>query len=186
MSRFGRDSKRIAQRAPKPGPPRELPGTIEGLTGNLRELNEKRDGLAGDVDKLRRRLAEAEDELDQLQLSWWPWQPDEEQRLELYRDMLCAHLGAVSSELDATTASIGAIRAALVGQYAVTQASPRPVEALTMPCPACGQPSVPQRAAAAGRGWRKGWYECLADECGTAWSARWSGGTHPAVRMAGL
>src|SRR5205085_4442108 len=108
---------------------------------------------------------------------------DEKQRLELYRDMLCAHLGAVSSELDATTASIGAIRAALVGQYAVTQASPRPVEALTMPCPACGQPSVPQKAAAAGRGWRKGWYECLADECGTAWSARWSGGAHPAVRM---
>ena len=49
---------------------------------------------------------------------------------ELYRDMLAPHLGAVSSELDATKASIGAIRAALVGQYAVTQASPRPVEAL--------------------------------------------------------
>jgi len=186
MSRFGRDSKRIAQRAPKPGPPRDLPGTIEGLTGNLRELNEKRDRLAGDVDKLRRRLAEAEDELDQLQLSWWPWQPDEKQRLELYRDMLCAHLGAVGSELDATNASIGAIRAALVGQYAVTQASPRPVEALTMPCPACGRPVVPQRAAAVGRGWRKGWYECPADACDAAWSARWSGGAHPAVRMAGL
>ena len=143
MSRFGRDGKRIVQRTPKRGPPLELPGTIEGLTGNLRELNEKRDRLAGDVDKLRRLLAEAEDELDQFQLSWWPWQPDEKQPLELYRDMLCAHLGAVSSELDATKASIGAIRAALVGQYAVTQASPRPVEALTMPCPACGQPSVP-------------------------------------------
>jgi hypothetical protein len=85
MSRFGRDSKRIARRAPKPGPQRDLPGTIEGLTGNLRELNEKRDRLVGDVEKLRRPLAEAEDELDQLQLSWWPWQPDEKQRLELYR-----------------------------------------------------------------------------------------------------
>ena len=137
MSRFGRDGKRIAQRAPEPGPPRELPGIIEGLTGNFRELNGKRDGLAGEVGKLRRRLAEAEDELDQLRLSWWPWQPDEKQRLELYRDMLRAHLDGVSSELEATEASIGAIRAALVGQYAVTQASSRPVEALTMPCPAC-------------------------------------------------
>jgi hypothetical protein len=186
MSRFGRDSKRIAQLAPKPGPLRELPGTIEELTGNLRELNEKRDCLAGDVDKIRRHLAEAEDELDQLQLSWWPWQPDKNQRLELHRDMLCAHLGAVSSELDATKASIGAIRAALVEKYAVPQASPRPVEALTTPCPVCGQPSVPQRAAAVGRGWRKGWYECPADECDAAWSAKWSGGAHPVVRMAGM
>jgi hypothetical protein len=186
MSRFGRDGKRIVQRAPKPGPPLELPWTIEGLTGDLRELNEKRDRLAGDLNKLRRRLAEADDELDQLQLSWWPWQSDGKQQLELYRDMLCAHLGAVSSELDGTKASIGAIRAALVGQYAVTQASSRPVEALTMPCPACGQPSVPQRAAAVGRGWRKGWYECPADECDAAWSAKWLGGAHPAVKMAGL
>ncbi len=186
MSRFGRDGKRVVQRTPEPGPPLELPGTIEGLTGNFRELNDKRDRLAGDVEKIRRRLAEAEGELNQLQLSWWPWQPDGKHRLELYRDMLCAYLGAVSSDLDATEASIGAIRAALVRQYAVAQASPRPVEALTMPCPACGQPSVPQRAAAAGRGWRKGWYECPADQCDAAWSARWSGGAHPAVRMVGL
>jgi hypothetical protein len=55
-----------------------------------------------------------------------------------------------------------------------------------VPCPACGQPSVPHRAAAFGRGWRKGWYECPADECDAAWSAKWSGGAHPAVRMAGL
>jgi hypothetical protein len=186
MSRFGRDGRHIVQRTPKLGSPLELPGTIERLTGNFRELSEKRDRLAGEVDKLRRQLAEAEDELDQLQLSWWPWQPDENQRLELYREMLCAYLGAVGSELDATKASIGAIRAALVRQYAVTQASPRPVEALTMPCPACGQPSVPQKAAAVGRGWRKGWYECPADECDAAWSARWSGGAHPAVRMVDL
>ena len=186
MSRFGRDGKRIARRTPKPEPPLELPRTIERLTGNFRELNERRDRLAGDMDELRRRLAEAEDELDQLQLSWWPWQPDGKQRLELYWGMLCAHLGAINSELDATRASIGVIRAALVRQYAVAQASTRPVEALTMPCPACGQPSVPQKAAAVGRGWRKGWYECPAGECDAAWSARWSGGAHPAVRMVGL
>jgi hypothetical protein len=186
MSRFGRDGRRIVQRTQKPGPPLELPGTIERLTGDFREMNEQHDRLAADVDNLRRRLTEAEDELDKLQLSWWPWQSDGKERLELYRDMLCAHLGAVSSELDATKASIGAIRAALVRQYAVTQPSPRPVEAFTMPCPACGQPSVPQRAAAVGRGWRKGWYECPADECDAAWSARWSGGAHPAVKMMGL
>ena len=190
MSRFGGDGKRVVQRTPEPGPQWELPAAIERLTVSFRELTDKRDRLEGDVEKFRRRVAEAEAELGQLQLyqlelSWRPPQL-EEQRLEQYRDKLRAHLGAVSSELDATKASIGAIRAALVGQYAVTQASPRPVEALTMPCPACGQPSVPQRAAAAGRGWRKGWYECLADECGTAWSARWSGGARPAVRMAGL
>jgi len=187
MSRFGRDGKRVAQRTPEPGPPRELPATIEELTGNFRELNEKRDRLAGDVEKFRRRVAEAEGELgqlqfDRLQLSWRPSQL-EQQRLEQYREKLRAHLGVVGSELEATEASIGAIRAALVRQYAVAQASPQPVEALTVPCPACGQPSVPQRAAAAGRGWRKGWYECRADECDTAWSARWSGGAPPVVRV---
>jgi hypothetical protein len=189
MSRFGRDGKRIVRCPPDPGPPRELPGVIDGLTVSFRELNEKRDRLEGDVDKLRRRLAEAEDELDQFQLyqlerSWRPSQL-EKQRLEQYRDKLRGHLGHVSSELDATRASIPAARAALVRHYAAAQASRRPVEALTVPCPACGQPSVPHRAAAAGRGWRKGWYECLADDCDAAWSASWSGGAHPAVRMAG-
>jgi hypothetical protein len=186
MPRFGRDGERIVQRTPEPGPPRELPGVIDGLTVSFRALNEKRDRLEGDVDKLRRRLAEAEGELDQLQRSWWPSQLDTKQRLEQYREKLRGHLDAVSSELDATKASIPAARAALVRHYAVAQASRRPVEALTVPCPACGQPSVPHRAAAAGRGWRKGWYECPADECDAAWSARWSGGAHPAVRMAGL
>ena len=190
MPRFGRDGKRIVQRTPETGPPRELPGAIDGLTVSFRELNEKRDRLEGDVDKLRRRLAEAEGELDQLQLnqlelSWRPSQL-EKQRLEQYRDKLRGHLGDVSSELDATKASIPKARAALVRHYAVAQASRRPVEALTVPCPACGQPSVPQRAAAAGRGWRKGWYECPADDCDAAWLARWSGGAQPAVRMAGL
>lgn len=70
MPRFGRDGKRIVQRTPEPGPPRELPGPIDGLTVSFRELNKKRDRLEGDVDKLRRRLAEAEGELDQLQRSW--------------------------------------------------------------------------------------------------------------------
>jgi DNA repair exonuclease SbcCD ATPase subunit len=190
MSRFGRNGKGTAQRTPKPGPPRELPGTIEGLTGNFRELNEKRDRLEGDVAKFRRRLAEAEGELDQLQryplhLSWRPAQL-EKQRLEQYRDKLRAHLGAVRSELDATKASIGEIRAVLVRQYAVAQASRRPAEALTVPCPACGQPCAPHRAAAGGKGWRKGWYECPAGECNAAWLARWSGGTPPVVRMEGF
>jgi hypothetical protein len=186
MPQFGRDSKRVVERTLEPVPPREPPGVIDGLTVSFRELNEKRDRLEGDVDKLRRRLAEAEGELDLLQRSWWPSQLDAKQRLEQYRDKLRAHLGVVSSDLDATKASIPAARAALVRQYAVAQASRQPAEALTVPCPACGQPSVPHRAAAFGRGWRKGWYECPADECDAAWSAKWSGGAHPAVRMAGL
>lgn len=190
MARFGGDGKRLAQRAPVPGPPRELPGTIDELTVSFRELTGKRDRLESEVEKLRRRGAEAEGELDLLQryplhLSWRPSQL-EKQRLEQYRDKLRAHLGAVSDELDATRASIGEIRAVLVRQYAAAQASRRPVEALTVPCPACGQPSVPHRTAAAGRGWRKGWYECPADDCDAAWSARWSGGAHPVVKMAGL
>ena len=190
MSRSGGDGKRVVQRAPTPGPPPDLPGTIEGLTVSFRELNQKRDRLEGDVEKFRRRVAEAESALDQLQyrqleLSWRPGQL-EHQRLEQYRDKLRTHLGVVSSELDATKASIGEIRAVLVRQYVVAQASRRTVEALTVPCPACGQPSVPHRAAAAGRGWRKGWYECPADDCDAAWSTRWSGGAQPTVRMPGL
>jgi DNA repair exonuclease SbcCD ATPase subunit len=190
MSWFGRDGKGTAQRTPKPESPQELPGTIEGLTGDFRELNEKRDQLEGDVDKFRRRLAEAEGELDQLQryplkLSWRPSQL-EKQRLEQYRDKLRAHLGAVSSELDAAKVGIKAVRAALLRQYAVAQASRRSAEALTVPCPACGEPSVPHRAGAAGRGWRKGWYECPADECDAAWSTRWSAGTPPTVRIEGF
>jgi hypothetical protein len=190
MSRFGGEGKGVVQRTPEPGPPLELPGAIERLTVGFRELTDKRGRLEGEVEKLRRRIAEAEGELDQLhlyrlELSWRPPQL-EEQRLEQYRDKLRAHLAAVSSELDATKASIPAARAALVRQYAVAQASRRPAEALTLPCPACGQPCVPHRAAAAGRGWRKGWYECPADDCDVAWSAKWSGGPHPVVRMASL
>ena len=190
MSRPSRDGRRIVQRAPEPEPPRELLGAIDVLTGSFRELNNKRGRLEGDVEKFRRRLAEAEGELDQLQsyqleLSWRLPQLEKE-RLEQYRDKLRAHLGAVSSELDATKASIRESRAVLVRHYAAAQASRRPVEALTMPCPACGQPCIPHRAAAAGRGWRKGWYECPADDCDAAWSAKWSGGAHPVVRMAGL
>lgn len=186
MSRFVGEGKRT----PEPGLPPELPGAIERLTVTFRELTDKRDRLEGDVGKLRRRVAEAEDELDQLQLhqlelSWRPPQLAE-QRLEQYRDKLRTHLAAVTSELDATKASIVEIRTVLVKQYAAAQASWRPAEALTVPCPACGRPCVPHRAAAAGRGWRKGWYECPADDCNTAWSARWSGGGHPVVKMGGL
>ena len=186
MSRFVDEGKRTSE----PGPPPELPGAIERLTATFRELTDKRDRLEGDVEKLRRRLAEAEGELDQLQLNQLElsWRPPQlaEQRLEHYRDKLRAHLATVTSELDATKASIVEIRAVLVRQYAVAQASWRPAEALTVPCPACGQPCVPHKAAAAGRGWRKGWYECPADDCDTAWSARWSGGVHPVVKMGGL
>ena len=42
------------------------------------------------------------------------------------------------------------------------------------------------RRGVIGRGWRKGWYECPADDCDAAWSAKWSGGGHPVVRMTGL
>jgi len=190
MPWFDRDGRRSAQRAPAPEAPPELPGAIDELTGKFRELTGKRDRLEGDVEKFRRRLTEAEGELDrlqlyQLELSWWPSQL-KKQQLEQYRDKLRAYLGTVSSELDATKASIPEARAALVKRYAVAQASRRPAEALTVPCPACGHPSVPHKTAAAGRGWRKGWYECPADECNAAWSAKWSGGGQPAVRMAGV
>jgi len=189
MSRFGGDSKHVGQRTPVSGPSRELPGIIAGLTVSFRELTDKRDRLERDVDKLRRRVAEAEGELDllprnRLELSWRPSQL-EKQRLEQYLDKLRAHLGVVSSELDAAKVSTGEIRAVLIRQYAVAQASRRRAEALTVPCPACGQASVPHRAAAGGRGWRKGWYECSADNCDTAWLARWSGRAHPVVKMAG-
>jgi hypothetical protein len=189
MSRVGSGSKRVGQRTPVSGPPRELPGTIAGLTASFRELNDRRDRLECDVDKLRRRVAEADGELDllhrnRLELSWRPSQL-EKQRLEQYRDKLRVHLGVVRSELAASKVSIGEIRAVLIRQYAVAQASRRRAEALTVPCPACGQASVPHRAAAGGRGWRKGWYECSADNCDTAWLARWSGRTHPVVKMAG-
>jgi hypothetical protein len=190
VSRFDGDGKRVVQRTPEPGPPPELSGATERLTVSFRELTDERDRLEGEVAKLRRRVAEAEGELDQLQiyrleLSWRPPQL-EEQRLEQYRDKLRAHLAVVSTELEATKASIPAARAALVRHYAGAQASRRPAEALTVPCPACGQPCVPHRTAAIGRRWRKGWYECPADGCDAAWSAKWSGGAHPVVRMAGL
>jgi hypothetical protein len=190
MSRFDGDGRRVAQRTLEPGPPRELPEDIDRLTVSFRELIGKRDRLEGDVEKFRRRVAEAEGEIDQfevnqLQLSWRPSQLEKE-RLEQYRDKLRAHLVTVTSDLDATKASVGEMRAVLVKEYALAQPSRRPAEALTVPCPACGQPSVPHRAGAAGRGWRKGWFECPADSCDAAWSAKWSGGAHPVVRMMGL
>jgi hypothetical protein len=190
MSWFGRDVRRSAQRAPEHEAPRQLPGVIDELTGRFRELTGKRDRLEGDVEKFRRRLAEAEGELDrlqlyQLELAWSPSQL-KKQQLEQYRDRLRAYLGTVSSELDATKASIPEARAALVRRYAAAQPSRRPAEALTVPCPACGHPSVPHSTAAAGRGWRKGWYECPAGDCDAAWSAKWSGGGQPSVKMAGF
>src|SRR6201989_21282 len=114
MSRFVDEGKRTSE----PGPPPELPGAIERLTATSRERPERRDGMGGDVEKRRRRLAEAEGELDQLQLyqlelSWRPPQLAE-QRLEQDRDKLRAHLATVTSELDATKASSGEMRAGVV------------------------------------------------------------------------
>lgn len=85
MSRFGGDGKGVVQSPPEPGPPPELPAVIERLTVGFRELTDKRGRLEGEGEKLRRRIAEAEGELDQLQLyrrelSWRPPQL-EEQRL---------------------------------------------------------------------------------------------------------
>src|ERR1700744_850448 len=190
MPWFGRDSKRATKRRPEPAPARALPEEIYQLTVSFRELNEKCGRLEADVERFRRRVAEAEDELDQLhnnrlERSWRPSQV-EKQRLEHYRDKVRSHLEAVSSELDATRASVGETRAVLVRQYAVAQASRRHVEALTVPCPVCDQPSVPQRAGGGGRGWRKGWDAGSADDCDAAWSARWSRGIYPAIKMAGL
>ena len=101
MSRFGGDGKRGGRRAPEAGPPAEPPGSIDRLTVSFRELNDKRDRLEGDVEKFRRRVAEAEGELsqfeiNQLHLTWRPSQL-EKQRLEQYLDKLRAHLDAVSS-----------------------------------------------------------------------------------------
>jgi hypothetical protein len=190
MPWFGRDGERATKRRPEPEPARELPEAIDRLTVSFRELNEKCDRLEADVEKFRRRVAEAEHELDQLhnnrlERSWHPSRV-ERQRLEQYRDKVRTHLDAVSSELDAAKVSVGETRAVLLRQYAVAQASRRHVEALTVPCPLCGQPSVPQRAGVGGRGWRKGWYECSADDCDAAWSARWSRGIYPVIKMAGL
>lgn len=190
MPWFGSNAGRVTQGSPDSGPPPELPDTIDRLTVSFRELTDKRDRLEDEVWKYRRRVAEAEDELDQIQrfgleLAWRPLQVDK-QRLAQYRDKLRTHLDAVSSELDATKASIEQTRLVLVREYSVAQASRRTRHGgLTVPCPVCGQPAVPQRAGSGGRGWRKGWYECSADDCDAAWSAKWSSGVYPVIKMVG-
>src|SRR6266516_2109539 len=63
MSRLGGDGKGVVERTPEPGPPPGAPGAIERLTVGVRELTDKRDHLEGEVEKLRRRIAEAEGEL---------------------------------------------------------------------------------------------------------------------------
>jgi hypothetical protein len=190
MPWFGSNAGRAAQGGPESGPAPELPETIDRLTVSFRELTDKRDQLEDEVEKYRRRVAEAEDELHQIQhfrleLSWRPVQVEKE-RLAQYRDKLRSHLDTVSSELDATRASIEQTRLVLVRQYSVAQASRRTRQALTVPCPVCGQPAVPQRAGSGGRGWRKGWYECSADDCDAAWSAKWSSGMYPDIKMVGM
>src|ERR1700678_978935 len=88
MSRLCSDSEGVGQCTPVAGAPPEPLVTIAALTVSFRELTDKRDRLKLDVDKLRRRIAEATDELDLLQrnrleLSWRPAQV-EKQRLEQY------------------------------------------------------------------------------------------------------
>jgi hypothetical protein len=190
MPWFGSNAGRATQGSPDTGPPPDLPETIDRLTVSFRELTDKRDRLEAEVWKYRRRVAEAEDELDQIQrfgleLSWRPLGVDK-QRLAQYRDKLRTHLDAVSSELAATKASIEQARLLLVRQYSVAQGSRRTRQALTVPCPVCGQPAVPKRAGSGGRGWRKGWYECSADDCDAAWSAKWSSGVYPDIKMVGM
>src|ERR1700744_1006753 len=190
MPWFGSNPGRATQGSPDTGPPPDLPETIDRLTVSFRELTDKRDRLEAEVWKYRRRVAEAEDELDQIQrfgleLSWRPLGVDK-QRLAQYRDKLRTHLDAVSSELAATKANIEQARLLLVRQYSVGPGSRRTRQALTVPCPVCGQPAVPKRAGSGGRGWRKGWYECSADDCDAAWSSKWSSGVYPDIKMVGM
>jgi len=183
MPWFGSNAGRAAEGSPESEQPPDLPETIDRLTVSFRELTDKRDRLEDEVGKYQRRVAEAEDELAQIQrfgleLSWRPLHV-EKQRLAQYRDKL-------RTQLDATRASIEQARLTLVRQYSVAQASRRTRQALTVPCPVCGQPAVPKRAGSGGRGWRKGWYECSADDCDTAWSAKWSSGVYPDIKLVGL
>ena len=75
------------------------------------------------------------DPSDGVQRSWWPSQLDTRQRLEQYRDKLRAHLGAVSSEPDATKASApdgpGRTGQALCGSSGIMAAGGSPHRALS-------------------------------------------------------
>jgi hypothetical protein len=177
------DGDCIVRREPQPEPPRELLRAIDQLGVKARALDEKHDRMVDAVAALRGRLRDAEDKLDQFQHAWLPWRLARKRRLEQQRDSLRARLGTTRSEQEVTERSIEQTGAALVAHYQAVRALLRPLESLPMSCPECGQESGPNRVAPAGDGWREGWYECAAGSCGATWTARWSGGAEPIVRM---
>lgn len=183
MSRSSTDGNCTVRHEPQPGPPQALLRAIDQLAVRARALDEKHDRILDGVAALRRRLRDTEDELDQLRHAWLPWQLARKRRLVRHRDGLRALLGTTRGERELTERSIEQTGAALVAHYQAVRALLRPLESLPMSCPECGQESGPDRVAAAGDGWREGWYECAAGSCGATWTARWSGGSEPVVRM---
>ena len=183
MPRHSPGGNRTVCREPQPEPPRELLRAIDQLALKARALDERHDRIVDGVAALRRRLRETEDELDQLRHAWLPWRLARKQRLERHRDNLRALLGNARGERESTERSIEQTGAALVAHYQAVRALLRPLESLPMSCPECGQESPPDRVAPAGDGWREGWYECAAGSCDAAWTARWSGGAEPVVRV---
>ena len=183
MPRYSLDGNCTVRREPQPEPQRELLRAIDRLAVKARALDEKHDRIVGGVAALQRRLRDTQGELDQLRHAWLPWQLARKRRLERRRDSLRARLGATRGERELTERSIEQTGAALVAHYQAVRALLRPLESLPMSCPECGQESGPDRVAPAGDGWREGWYECAAGSCGATWTARWSGGSEPVVRM---
>ena len=183
MSQSSPDGNCTVRHEPQPGAPRELLRAIDQLAVRARALDKKHDRIVDGVATLRRRLRDAEDELDQLRHAWLPWQLARKRRLVRHRDSLRARLGNARGERELTERSIAQTGAALVAHYQAVRALLRPLEALPMSCPECGQEASPDRVAPAGDGWREGWYECAAGSCGATWTARWSGGAEPVVKV---
>lgn len=183
MPRYSLDGNCIVRREPQPEPPRELLRAIDQLAVKARALDEKHGRVVDGVATLRRRLRDTEDELSQLRHAWPPWQLARKRRLVRHRNSLRTRLGRARGERELTERSIEQTGAALVAHYQAVRALLRPLESLPMSCPECGQESGPDRVAPAGDGWREGWYECAAGSCGATWTARWSGGAEPAVKM---
>ena len=177
------DGDCIVRREPQPEPPRELLRAIDQLAVKARALDEKHDGIVDAVAAMRCRLRDTEDELGQLRHAWLPWRLTRKRRLEQHRDSLRARLDITRGERAMTERGIEQTGAALVAHYQAVRALLRPLESLPMSCPECGQESGPDGVAPAGDGWREGWYKCAAGSCGATWTARWSGGAEPVVRM---
>ena len=183
MPQYSLDGDGPVRREPQPEPPPELLRAIDQLAVKARALDEEHDRVVDGVAALRRRLREAEGELDQFRHAWLPWQLLRKRRLERHRDSLRARLDITRGERELTERSIEQTGAALAAYYQAVRALLRPLESLPMSCPECGQESSPDRVTPAGDGWREGWYECAAGSCGAPWTARWSGGAEPVVRM---